>query len=269
LSASTVEALRACPYRFFAKAVLRLRESEELDDEAEKRDYGTWLHAVLLRFHERRPGPRSRDEDLAALQQAALEEGPVPGLDPASFLPFEASFARLARHYVDWLAGRDARQAAWLEGEREIVVAPPELGGTRLKGVIDRIDSLPGQVRELIDYKTGSSLQLKKKVDDPLEDTQLAFYALLERLREEGAAPGPVLARYLALDSSQGIVDKLEHKDVEASAEALLAGLAGELQRLRGGAPMPALGEGPVCNFCEVRGLCRRDEWPATGEGAR
>ena len=51
LSASACEALRTCPYRFFALRLLRLREADELDDEFEKRDYGTWLHAVLHRFH--------------------------------------------------------------------------------------------------------------------------------------------------------------------------------------------------------------------------
>lgn len=40
LSASTLEALRACPYRFFARSVLRLRDAEELDDGVNKRDYG-------------------------------------------------------------------------------------------------------------------------------------------------------------------------------------------------------------------------------------
>ena len=30
---------------------------------------------------------------------------------------------------------------------------------------------------------------------------------------------------------------------------------------MRDGAALPALGEGPVCDFCEARGLCRRDHW--------
>ena len=34
-----------------------------------------------------------------------------------------------------------------------------------------------------------------------------------------------------------------------------------ELQALRDGAAMPALGEGRVCETCEARGLCRRDDW--------
>src|SRR5690606_37650671 len=42
-SASTVEALRQCPYRFYGRAVLRLSEADELDDDADKRDAGRWL----------------------------------------------------------------------------------------------------------------------------------------------------------------------------------------------------------------------------------
>jgi ATP-dependent helicase/nuclease subunit B len=56
---------------------------------------------------------------------------------------------------------------------------------------------------------------------------------------------------------------------VAESARALLQGLGDELKRLRAGAPMPALGEGAVCEHCEARGLCRRDHWPdAEGSGA-
>jgi len=48
---------------------------------------------------------------------------------------------------------------------------------------------------------------------------------------------------------------------VAASAQALLDGLAGDLDRIRAGTGMAALGEGRVCEFCEMRGLCRRDDW--------
>jgi ATP-dependent helicase/nuclease subunit B len=30
---------------------------------------------------------------------------------------------------------------------------------------------------------------------------------------------------------------------------------------LRGGAGLPALGEGASCEYCAARGLCRRDDW--------
>ena len=35
----------------------------------------------------------------------------------------------------------------------------------------------------------------------------------------------------------------------------------GVLRTRTPGAPLPALGEGSVCEFCAVRGLCRKDYW--------
>lgn len=261
LSATVVEALRDCPYRFFSRAVLGLREADELDDEAQKRDYGNWLHDVLWRFHQQRPAPRSVDEDLAALHALALSQREQAGLDEASFLPFEASFERFARHYVDWLHERDAVGVAWLEGEVERRVEPPELEGVALFGRIDRIDSLPGGRRQLIDYKTSASAQLKAKVRNRLEDTQLAFYAALELLRDPDAEPPQLEAMYLALDDNSGL-EPVPHAEVADTAQQLLQHLAEDLRRLRDGAALPALGEGRVCEFCEARGLCRRDHWP-------
>jgi ATP-dependent helicase/nuclease subunit B len=48
--------------------------------------------------------------------------------------------------------------------------------------------------------------------------------------------------------------------------------LAAERVRIEQGAPLPALGEGTVCEVCEARGLCRRDHWSLGDEadnGAR
>ncbi|MBV9892520.1 MAG: PD-(D/E)XK nuclease family protein, partial [Rhizobacter sp.] len=90
LSASAFEALRACPYRFFAQNLLGLRAVDELDVEVEKRDYGRWLHDVLHAFHvERPPGSTPADDEkrLRALGEASLA---AQGLDEAAFLPFSA-----------------------------------------------------------------------------------------------------------------------------------------------------------------------------------
>ena len=51
------------------------------------------------------------------------------------------------------------------------------------------------------------------------------------------------------------------------SAAVLVDALGDELQRLRDGAALPALGEGEVCLTCEMRGLCRRDHWSDAGGG--
>jgi ATP-dependent helicase/nuclease subunit B len=129
-----------------------------------------------------------------------------------------------------------------------------------MHGVIDRVDSLPGETTLLIDYKTGSAAALKDKVKSPQEDTQLAFYAAL--MAGQSQALGQIEARYLALDESKDIVE-VAHPDVSRSAEQLVAGLGRDLARIRAGEALPALGEGRACEHCDARGLCRRDHWPA------
>jgi len=255
LSASTVEALRQCPYRFFARAVLRLAESDELDAGVQKRDYGTWLHAVLHRFHSQRGQHDQRageGGDAAALARAADEVTRELRLDAAELLPFRASFETFVPAYQAWLGEREAEGWRWEAGEADRAIEPAALQPHKLAGRLDRLDRGPGGALQLIDYKTGSVAGLKARVVRPLEDTQLAFYAALE--------PATRSAIYLALDDAKSPV-VIEHKGVADSAAALIEGLAGELERLRDGAGLPALGEGSVCETCEARGLCRRDHW--------
>jgi len=129
-----------------------------------------------------------------------------------------------------------------------------------LRGRIDRVDR-QGAASLLLDYKTGSVQGLKNKVAQPLEDTQLAVYAALMRDEPSPGAPRPPLrAHYLALDDSRGIA-MIEHPDVEDSAAQLIEGVGRDLLDAHGGAALPALGEGVACGFCEMRGLCRRDDW--------
>lgn len=275
LSASHTEALRACPYRFFALAVLGLREVDEFDDDPQKSDYGSWLHAVLHRFHAERqalgPGDGGDfDAQTRALRAAGAVERQRLGLDDAAFLPYAASFEAFVSLYLPWLRAREARGLVWSEGELPLAMRAAPLGSTELHGRIDRVDrdlGKPGTL-ELIDYKTGGASALKARLRDPQEDTQLAFYAALVHARESGAAAQarPLRAFYLALDDPRKI-HEIEHPDVQASAQALLDGLGLDLERLRHGAGMPALGEGETCDYCEARGLCRRDDWAPRASG--
>jgi len=82
---------------------------------------------------------------------------------------------------------------------------------------------------------------------------------------QQSQAAGELAAVYLPLDESDAI-RAIEHKDVAASAERLVENVGRELSRIRAGAALPALGEGSTCDFCEARGLCRRDHW-ASEEG--
>jgi ATP-dependent helicase/nuclease subunit B len=255
LSATTAEALRDCPYRFFALHRLRLTEERELDDEVAPNDFGNWAHRVLYRFHAERTMAGQAEAEVGRLIELAAEIRDEQGLDAAAFVPFADSFAALAPRYIAWLHAREAGGWRWQAGEVPHEVRPAALGGVALQGVIDRIDA-NGASLELIDYKTGGRDKLVEKLRNPFEDTQLAFYAAL--LGEEARAG--LSARYLLIGKAQRL-DAVEHPQVERSAAALVQGLGDELARLAAGAPMPPLGEGASCEYCAARGLCRRDHW--------
>ncbi len=272
LNATAYETLRSCPYRFHAEVILGLREDEELEEGVDKRDYGTWLHEVLRRFHSADPTLAQFDADAEVdrLWQAAEAVTAEKGWDAAerraAFLPFFAAFARLARVYVQWWAAqRSGLGAEVLRMELPVQAECDELRavGVTLSGQLDRIDSARAEpdggprVWRVLDYKTTSKTALQARVKVPTEDTQLAFYAAMLILQEQ-QMPG-LSASYLSLEDRQ--VNLVEHPDVEHSARALIAGLVDDMQRMAHGHPMFALGDAQACEYCRSRGLCRRDHW--------
>ncbi len=253
LSASAYDDLRRCPYKFFALRQLGLQQADELEAEVDKRDVGLWLHDVLSRFHlalaevgEADPDARRLLADVAARQATEALH-----LAPGEFMPFEAGWPRLRDGYLHWLAQHESGGACFEEAEawRE---APA--GSVTLVGRLDRIDRQAGEggaVPYLIDYKTESAQKTKDRLKRPLEDTQLAFYAALT----PGDAPR---AAYVNVGERDGTHAYPMHGVAELR-DRLLAGITDDMARIAAGVPLPALGDGAVCDFCAARGLCRKD----------
>ena len=49
--------------------------------------------------------------------------------------------------------------------------------------------------------------------------------------------------------------------EVVAARDALVQGILHDMAQIAQGASMPALGDGSACDFCQARGLCRKDFW--------
>ena len=271
LSASAYQDLRDCPYRFFALRQLRLVDAPELEAEPDQRDMGNWLHAVLRAFHEQRgdarPGTAADRAELDRLGDAMAETmGLNAGEGGAGFLPYQAVWPALRDGYLDWLAGfEDAEGRAGPHFQQAEAALTAHAGAWKLYGKLDRIDqqdSPEGTIPFVIDYKTEGRPKTLERVKEPFEDTQLAFYAAL--LPSEN-----VRAAYLSITDKRGDNGKdaatvlVEQPDVLMAREALVAGLAHDMERVAAGQAMPALGEGRVCDFCAARGLCRKDFWSA------
>ncbi|WP_425605211.1 PD-(D/E)XK nuclease family protein [Diaphorobacter limosus] len=262
LSATAYTDLRQCPYRFYAQRLLGLQDQDELEAEVDKRDFGTWLHAVLQRFHQALLAAPTQDAttrtqmmDTAA--EAAREQ---LGLSGSDFLPYASGWPQLRAGYLQWLDKHEAAGAQFAQAE---VQASQGLalahGSLELVGTLDRIDEATGEGGRssplVIDYKTESDSKTKARIADGAEDVQLAFYAALQ------ADPNqPLRAAYVNV-GERGETKTHEAQGVAALRDALLAGIRQDFDRITQGAPLPALGEGSVCDWCAVRGLCRKDFW--------
>ncbi|MDH4416257.1 MAG: PD-(D/E)XK nuclease family protein [Acidovorax sp.] len=255
LSSTAYSDLRHCPYRFFAQRQLGLREADELDAELDKRDFGNWLHAVLQHFHEALLAEPADgvDERRARMDAAAEVVTREQRLQEGDFLPFAAGWTQLRDGYLHWLAGHEKQGAMFHQAE---VKARQPLGDLELIGTIDRIDgvSSTGEPTVLvIDYKTESDSVTRQRIKSGAEDTQLPFYAALlhhDTLR----------AAYVNV-GERGETQMHEQDEVVHLRDLLIEGIQHDMARIAAGAPLPALGEGSVCEFCAVRGLCRKDFW--------
>ena len=59
----------------------------------------------------------------------------------------------------------------------------------------------------------------------------------------------------------RGKTEAMEQPLVVEARDLLIDGMLEDVRRIGEGAPLAALGEGKVCEFCSARGLCRRDFW--------
>ncbi len=256
LSASSYADLRACPYRFYALRLLGLQSADELDDTVDKRDFGTWLHGTLHRFHEalqREPG-LDRTRTLNASAQAEQQH---LGLSDAAFLPFALGWPKTREAYLAWLAEHEASGAQYREGEVRQELALDIAGQTiRLVGKVDRIDSDGHGGQWLLDYKTEGLDKTKRRIQDVDEDIQLAFYALLGGTQQSTQAAYVNVVERASADNRTQL---LALPDVAAQQAALQSSIRADLSRIATGHALRALGEGDSCTYCQARGLCRRD----------
>lgn len=256
LSASGYDDLRTCPYRFFALRQLGLKSVDELDAEVDKRDFGVWLHAVLQQFHAslaESPGA-DRSARSALLQRVAEEVTAAMHLPEGEFLPFEAAWPQVREGYLQWLDKHEAQGWTFSSGETAHTQA---VGPVTLVGRIDRTDrATTGEAASglmVLDYKTEPSAKTKARVKNALEDTQIAFYAAL--LPEDS-----LRAAYINVGEREG-TELAEQKDIVAARDALIEGIVTDMERIAQGRALPALGEGAACDYCQARGVCRKDFW--------
>lgn len=264
VSASAAQSLVQCPYQFYARRMLGLRELEDLIEMPDKRDFGDALHEVLRRFHSAWGDAAFHEQPAAHIADRLREHAravfePQLARTPA-LLAFARRFDGLVPGYVDWLQQHSREGWRWRAGElkRARVLALRDGVEVELTGRIDRVDQGMDDQVQLIDYKARSADTLRQGLKQAGEDVQLPFYGAL---LDEHAQVTQYLSFDRATESESGVKSIAPPQPFAPLTSAVLHRLHGDLQRIQDDAPLPAIGVASVCKVCEMRGLCRRDYW--------
>jgi RecB family exonuclease len=246
LSASAVEALDACPLRWFLE-----RPAAAQEQSTDKQGFGLVFHALA--------------EEVATGATPADIDVLMDRLDRVwDRLPFEARWQsdqerRAARRALE-------RFLVWHgqhRGGREFVAAEREfdttlsVGGVevRLHGYIDRVEvNAQGQVY-LVDFKTAKTPKTPKEAE---KSAQLAVYQLAAESAGIGETAGAELVYPRdEAESAEPTVrtqPPLREQEDPSWAPKLLAEVAGTVLKER----FHASGDAAVCQHCSLRRACPR-----------
>lgn len=232
-SVTQIETLRRDPYAIYARKVLGLERVDDLLRDPGARERGDLFHNILHRFTDAGVDPSSPDA-LARLTEIARAEFDAEQLPADVDAVWWPRFVLMAPRLIEWELHHRTGKA---KAVPEAVLQSREVGstGVTLSGRADRLDMRPGDLVDVLDYKTGSTPS--KGQAHTLIAPQLPLEgALLIRGALDGKRLTPAQMAYVRLRAS-GAVDEesiLEFKRQLKSAEELSQEAWARLERLLG-----------------------------------
>ncbi len=155
IHATEVETLMRDPYEFYCSSILKLKPLDEVDSEADSRDFGIMIHELMASLA-RNFLTHSREEHLNILLEQAERGFHRLGYPPVLAVLWLPRIKRA----LEWaLENEAARRSRYSKTYAEIKGAI-DLSGFKLKARADRLDYNNAEIA-LVDYKTGTPPSLK------------------------------------------------------------------------------------------------------------
>jgi ATP-dependent helicase/nuclease subunit B len=253
-----VDRLKADPYAFYAKRMLRLRQLDPVDADPSAAWRGTAVHDVLEKW-------KSQDDCAPdALEPRVLAM--LSEAHPMMRALWQPRLIEAVRWIVRELAARPDRRVLDVEKEGRIDVA-----GVTLTGKFDRIDAMGDGTLGIVDYKTGQPPSTKAvKAGYSLQLGLLGLIA--ERGGFEGISGRASCFEYWSLArkggefgyvatpvDAAGKYGRMLPDEFVPNALERFAETAGAY--LTGGAAFTAKLHPEYAPYAEYDQLMRRDEW--------
>jgi ATP-dependent helicase/nuclease subunit B len=276
ISVTELQQLVDCPYRFYLQTLLGLSPLQPLQEESPPTDLGSLIHQVLADAKMHHASAHAWAEWLAARIDARLGQpffarraGTLSALavPPAIAAKLRADAMALIPRLSEWLAERASRAdpQAFKTLTEETVSRELQSLGITIKGRIDRWEQSGGR-STLIDFKTSDPENLKKNVKLGDRDVQLPMYAWLIGSEHSTHDAAYVSVRRDAV-SEIGLTETAR-QPVADLAQAAVDQVTKALAGIAAGEPITLTGmtrDKNICERCNVRGICRRDDVAASG----
>nr|WP_106639238.1 double-strand break repair protein AddB [Allosphingosinicella vermicomposti] len=259
LSVTDVDRLKADPFAFYARSMLRLSAIEDVDADPGAAWRGTAVHAILEAWAKEDGCDPAR---LRLRAEALLKDQAARPLMQALWEP------RLLEA-IDWIAEEVTRLAA--EGRRPIAAehrGSIEFDGITLRGIADRIDRAADGSLVIVDYKTGMPPRSKAVAEGYA--MQLGLLGLIAERGGFGEASGrPLGFEYWSLAKKAGTIghvaspvggrSAIDPADFTTLAARQIADAISEW--LTGDAPFTAKLHPEYAPYGDYDQLMRLDEW--------
>lgn len=275
-----------CPMKFYLHSVAKLKPKDEISDTIDALTFGSILHLTMEALYaefENKPNPMAEIEKKRkrSIVEAAVDKT-IQDILHVDSKSFSGDTILVRDIIIKYIMRGIMRYDAASEGftikglEKDVACSYPISNGrtVNISGIADRIDILPNNKIQIIDYKSGNTPHLEfnglsNLFRGPARERisnifQTLLYAMILN-RNEGLESMPTLyfaSKMLSDDYSPKILDKQNGEHVEcysSYAEEFENELTTVLNELFDfSTPFKQTEDSDACTFCDFKTICRR-----------
>jgi ATP-dependent helicase/nuclease subunit B len=152
ISATDIELLIRAPYNFYAKKILNLRKTDEIDEKPNLAEFGNFFHLVVEKYTRCYNNRSDKMLAITEIAESVLENSNIPDYSKKSW---HTKLAAITPEFIEFDEKRRKNSVhiySEIRGQIELDIAGWKINIT---AIADRIEINQSGIATILDYKTG------------------------------------------------------------------------------------------------------------------